>query len=201
MNRLRALALAVLVSPALASCGLLEDDAPSASEVNSSDRVEVDGVSFDKPENWLAVEPDDLAKGADDESMDEVYDALNTAADAFAEILKQFDVYLVDTIGATNGFADNISVAGAPGPVPDEGALEAQYAAVGANDVVIERVDSGVGEVLTGQFTIDLGRLVAHGESIVVEQGDDMVVITVSAQKPAVLEKLAAGILETLDEE
>lgn len=201
MNRLPTLVVALLLSLTMASCGLLEDDAPSAKEVNSSDRVEVDGVSFEKPENWLAVEPDDLAEGADDESMDEVYDALGTDADAFAEILEQFDVYLVDTIGATNGFADNISVVGAPGPVPDEGALEAQYDAVGATDVVVERVDSAVGEVLTGQFSIDLGKLVAHGESIVVEQGDDMVVITVSAQRPAVLEKLAAGVLDTLDEE
>ena len=201
MNRLRALALAVLMTTALASCGLLDDDSPSADEVNKSDRVEVEGVSFEKPKDWTAVEPDDLAEGADSESMDEVYEALNTNADQFKELLKQFDVYLIDTLGASNGYADNISVVAAPGPVPDEAAMKSQYTMVGATDVTVATVDSGVGDVLTGKFSIDIGPLVAHGESIVVENGDGMVVITVSAQKQKATDNLATDILETLDED
>jgi len=200
VNRLRALALAVLVSPALASCGLLEDDAPSASEVNSSDRVEVDGVSFDKPENWLAVEPDDLAKGADDESMDEVYDALNTDADAFAEILEQVDVYLVDTIGSTSRYADNISVLAAGGPMPDDGAVKAQYAAIGATNVKVRHAETALGTATLGSYDLDIGVLVVHGQSIVVDQ-DGVVVITIATQKPGRVKTLTKQILKTLDED
>lgn len=202
MTRFRAFAVALTLAATLASCDLPgSDDSLSANEVNASDRVVVDGVGFKKPNDWLAVEPDDLAKGAESDAMDEVYEALNTNEDQFKEILGQFDVYLLDTIGATNGYADNISVVGTAGPVPDEGAMKAQYAMVGATDVVVETVDSPVGDVLTGRFKMDIGPLVANGESLVVESEDGMVVITVSAQKPKTLDKIVAGILDTLDEE
>ncbi len=203
MNRVLALIVALLLSTTLAGCDAIKGDesgGTNAADINSSDTVAAGGVSFEKPKDWLAVEPDDLAEHSDDESMDEVYEALNTDADAFAEMLEQVDVYLVDTIGATSGYADNISVLAAGGPMPDDGAVKAQYAAIGATNVKVKHTETALGTATLGSYDLDIGVLVVHGQSIVVDQ-DGVVVITIATQKPGRVKTLTKQILKTLDED
>lgn len=198
MNRTLALVLSVLLALVGTSCGS-DDDKPSVDELNDSDRVEVAGISFAKPEGWIAIEPGDLADASDDEAMDDVLEALDVDAETFSNMVGQTDVFLVDEAGATGGYADNINVIDQGGAVPDEAAVKAQYESVQAENVSVRSEDSALGEVLIGSYDLDVGRLVVSGRSVLVDQ-DGLVVVTVSAQTPAAADELVEGIIDTLDE-
>jgi len=194
--------LLVLVAPALAlalgACSLPdvmpgdEDDAGSVSAV---------GVSFVAPEGFQKIGNEELTQAANSGNQEDLADLAETTGmdpQTLLQVLRTVDLYLVG--GApTPGYVDNISVADAPGALPDAKAIRAQFRALGAKVGEIGHEETGLGEATTAPVTMTVGDIKVQAEAILVDAGGT-VIITVSTTERDRTSELVDEVLETLDE-
>jgi hypothetical protein len=190
------IAAAAVVPSALTACGDSDDTGGSV----ESRRWSVDGLSFDNPHGYKKLDGDTVADAASGNSdVEDVADDMGIPADAMVDMIGQFDLYLVGASSAP-GFADNVTVVEQPGKVPTKKELEAQFEAVGAVLLGYAHVDTDLGEVVAATYSLNAGKVHIEGETIVADL-DGPVLVTVTSSERATTDKVAKGILDTLDED
>lgn len=174
-------------------------DKPDAVTIVDPDTIYVQGLSFAREDGFEGIEAADLANSAKANTYADTYAAsLGMDRATFIRTTAEFDLYLIDS-KAKGTYPDNISVSSSDGAMPDDDQLTSQFAAVGAERLQVDHVETDIGEVTTATFTLRVGRRTAYGEAILVDHHGP-VVITCSSRKAKGAARLALQILDTLDE-
>jgi hypothetical protein len=200
-------ALVLLVT--LSACGGEDDETSDGTESpgqTASARGTVEGevataagLSFEIPEDWESVDPDDVADSTDGaEGMDELADRLGLSAEEFQAQIEGVDLYVFST-ETNDGFRDNINVTSPGGSLPDVDQLRDQLTAVGATVGEVVEFDTVAGTTLMADYTLSLPNGTVAGTAVAVEVDSSTVVITVSTTDADLTEEVSDRILGSLD--
>jgi hypothetical protein len=203
-----------LAVPTTLACLLLagcsSDDEPDASSTSSADAssdasdtdgksVTVDGLTFEAPEGYREVDPDDVAGGQDDNDvLSDLADNMGVSTDQFLQLMRSVDLYLFDEDGAKNGFVDNINVLTQPGAVATDDQIQASFDQLGAHVEEITHETTDAGDVAQVDYTLDVQGATVAGRGMLVATDDGVVNITVSTSDPDTSDEIADRIIDTL---
>ncbi len=165
-------------------------------EEGGSNEVSALGVSFDVPDGWEDLDPED-ANIPEDEAA-ELAEGLGLTPEQFDQTVKGVDLFVVDGDGPQDGFLSNINVLGQTGSMPPDDALEQQFQAIGAEVVDVTHEDAEVGDVVAVQYSLPVQENTVEGVSYLFSQGDDVVTITVSTPDRADSTEIGDAILASL---
>lgn len=201
--RLRHAAAPLLLAVFLALTGCADEESPGSGSEGNSDNTDANevsaaGVSFEAPEGWESLDPND-ADIPEDEAAN-LAEGLGLTPEQFEQTISRVDLFLVDGDGPQKGFLSNINVLAQQGALPDDGALESQFAAIGAEVLEVSHTDTGAGDATVVEYTLSVGDRTIEGVSHLVDLGDEIVTVTVSAPDRAEADEIAATIGETLAE-
>lgn len=156
------------------------------------------GVSFEAPEGWESLDPDDT--GVTEEESGEIAEGLNLTPEQLAQAVQSVDLFVVDGEGPQDGFLDNINVLGQPGALPPAAQIEQQFGALGAEVGEVAQEDTELGEVTSVAYSLPVQDGVVEGVSYLFAQDDEVVTITVSTSDRATTTEIGDGILASLSE-
>lgn len=170
--------------------------------------VETDQVAFEVPADWEVVDPaeftGDQDGGAieDDPAGGELTDRLGISGDQLLQLMGQADVIVLSGDGSVGGFIDNLNVVHYAGPLPTtpqlQQQLSEQYAALGATDPQFSTVETDAGEAVLVEYVLPLQGNEIQGRAIAVQNGSDVVSVTVSARDAALATQVAEQVVSTL---
>jgi hypothetical protein len=203
---LRHAAAPLLLAAFLALTGCADEESPgngngngtSNSNNSNANEVTAAGVSFEAPEGWKSLDPND-ADIPDDEAAS-LAEGLGLTPEQLDQTISRVDLFLVDGDGPQDGFLSNINVLAQQGALPDDGALESQFAAIGAEVHEVSHADTGAGDAAVVEYTLAVGDRTIEGVSYLVDMGDEIVTVTVSTPDRAEADEIAATIGDTLTE-
>ena len=199
-SALAALTLALGSGLGLAGCSS-DDDKPGGTGTLEGNVATAAGVSFEIPEGWEAVDPSDLAAGAEGTSeLADVADRLGLEPEALQQQMAGVDLIVFSDDVDNPAFRDNVNVTSPGGSVPSEDELAAQFESFNATIGEVTSSDTGVGEAITLTYTFPIQSLTVQGTAIVVEIDGEAVVITVSAAQASKAEEVSDDILDSLTE-
>ncbi|MGH3347184.1 MAG: hypothetical protein ACRDO4_09380 [Nocardioides sp.] len=193
--------LLLAVFLALTGCGSDEESPEPGNEGDrNSDANEVSaaGVSFEAPPGWESLDPDD-ADLPENEAAD-LAEGLGLTPEQFEQAISSVDLFLVDGDGPQDGFLANINVLAQQGAMPDDGALESQFAAIGAEVTDVSHADTGAGDAAVVEYTLAVADRTIEGVSYLVDVGDEVVTVTVSTPDRAETDEIAGTIGDSLAE-
>lgn len=184
---------------ALAGCSSESDGGGdgSGSDGGSGNEFSALGVSFEAPEGWESLDPEDT--GLTEEGSGEIAEGLGMTAEQLTQAVQSVDLFVVDGGGPQDGFLSNINVLGQPGQLPPEDQIEEQFTALGAQVVDVTTEDTEVGEVTAVQYSLDVQDNTVEGVSYLFAQDEEVVVtITVSTQDRATSTEIGDAIVDSL---
>lgn len=157
------------------------------------------GVSFEVPEGWKVVDPEEALSGGGGEAPKEIEDmakAQGMSADQFLQqIAQQTDVIV---FGEQKGnFTSNVNVVASP-QMLTEAQLKSQLETINAKVEKTEEVDSPLGKVLDGTYVLPMGGQEVHGRMIVAPTDKGAAVVTVSAGSAKDSDEVAQVIIPSL---
>jgi len=201
--RLRHAAAPLLLAAFVALTGCSDEESPGSGNGGNADNsnaneVSAAGVSFEAPEGWESLDPND-ADIPDDEAAS-LAEGLGLTPEQLDQTIRGVDLFLVDGDGPQDGFLSNINVLAQQGALPDDGALESQFAAIGAKVHEVSHTDTGAGDAAVVEYTLSVGDRTIEGVSYLVDVGDEIVTVTVSTPDRAEADEIAATIGDTLAE-
>lgn len=201
--RLRHAAVPLLLAAFLALTGCSDEESPGSGNGgnggnSNANEVSAAGVSFEAPEGWESLDPND-ADIPDDEAAN-LAEGLGLTPEQLDQTIRGVDLFLVDGDGPQDGFLSNINVLAQEGALPDDGALESQFAAIGAEVHEVSHTDTGAGDAAVVEYTLSVGDRTIEGVSYLIDLGDEIVTVTVSTPDRAEADEIAATIGDTLAE-
>ena len=198
---------ALLLALSLASCS--DDDkgsTPDHSSKGSSEdtqTITLDeyGVSFEAPEGWTEIDPDEALSGSgSNPALDELAERMGMTPEEAAQGLSAASkLMLFSDAEAVGGFLANINVVIVPGDAGmDDEAIKNDFVALGGTVGDIERGSSEVGDTIRVPYQLPVADHTVEGASIFVDIGDEFVNVTVSTTDADETEELADLVEESL---
>lgn len=195
-------------STAESTSGSTSGSTPSGSPATADDAGAVDGtvvtdlVSFEAPEGWRVVTPEDAQAMTSGDAIEEggadFLEQTGVTADQLVQLIGQADALALSDEGRVGGFFDNINVITQPGaPAPVE-VLAQQLGQIGATleDSSTEQVAGQ--ETLVASYVLPVGEVEVQGRALQVPVGDQTVVVTVSAREAATADAALDGVVASL---
>lgn len=144
--------------------------------------VEELGVRFAAPAGWETVDPDELDDDPANTVLDELAERAGVTPDELAASIEEGVELYVFSDEPDDSYTANINILAAPADaVPSDAELTADFEALGANNVEIERSTTSAGaEAVSARYTVRLGDLRVRGVSVFTETDDGVVNITAS---------------------
>jgi hypothetical protein len=200
-RRARLAAPLLLAGLALAGCssddtggseGSGEGDSGSGNEVSAL------GVSFEVPEGWEELDPEDA--DIPDEEAGELAEGLGLTPEQFDQTVRSVDLFVVDGDGPQDGFLSNVNVLGQTGELPPDAQLEQQFLQLGAEGVGVSQEDAAIGEVVAVEYSLAIQDNSVEGVSYLLPRDGEVVTITVSTPDRTQTQEIGDAILESLAE-
>ena len=191
----RSAAVSVLVLFSLAGCsgdgGSGSDSDHQAFEVPRVD------VEFELPEDWEEFDQEKAAEVASDPNNPFI-ERLGMEPAQFEAMLQSQMELFVTAPHARDGFLDNVNVIVFDEEMPSAAQLEMQFRSVGATDIESDDLETEVGDGHSVDYTISNDDLTVHGNALVVEVGDSVLLITTSASDGDDTDEVSDHIAESL---
>lgn len=199
-TRLQRLVVALLLAAFAALTGCSSDDSTPEpdSGTDAANQVSALGISFEAPEGWESLDPDEA--DIPDTEAESLAEGLGLTPEQFEQTIRNVDLFMVDGDGPQDGFLSNINVLGQTGQLPEDAALESQFAAIGAEVLEVSHEDTPVGDVAALEYSLSVGDRTIEGVSYLVQRADEVVTVTVSTPDRAESDDIGATILDTLAE-
>lgn len=192
---------AVLASAVLALTGCSDDSGSSSGSGGDSEAANeftAAGVSFEAPEGWEALDAEDA--GVSGEDTAEIAEGLGMSAEQLQATIQQVDLFVVDGDGPQDNFLSNINVLEQDGKLPEDAAIEQQFAGMGATVAGVTHEDSEVGDVTVVEYSLPVPDSTVEGVSYLVARGDQVVTVTVSTPDRAQSTEIGDAIVASLAE-
>lgn len=157
------------------------------------------GVTFEVPEGWKSIDPNELLKSSANppKALEDMAKAQGTSVDQLLQGLAQSVDVMV--IGETkNGFADNINVVSSP-QMPTESDLKSQLEQTGATVEGTEEVKTAPGTALSTTYVLPVGSKKVQGRMLAVPTDKGAAMITVSTGEAKAGETVAKAIIDSVD--
>lgn len=171
------------------------DDASSDGSVTASKS----GVSFDVPDGWTSVDPNELLDDSGDapEELDDLAESQGVDTDTYLQNIAQSVDVMV--IGETkNNFAENVNVISSP-TQPSKESQTSELEQVGATVEGTDDVDTELGSGFDTTYTLSANGQDVHGRSLMIPTDSGAALITVSATSADSADEVATTILDSID--
>lgn len=178
-----------------------KDSPEDASDEESEDRVTASeaGVSFDLPDGWTSIDPNDVQDGSDEVpgAVEDLAESQGMDAATFLEnIAQSVDIML---IGETQGdFTDNVNIIPSPGTM-DKATAKTSLAEGGATVESVEDMETDLGPGIDATYTMSTGGTEIHGRSLSFPTDDGVAIFTVSASSADTADEVATTIRDSID--
>lgn len=182
-----------------------EDASPdegSAAPAPDDSTIETDLVSFQAPEGWLVLTPEEVLGGDSDVQLDdgnELMDELGVSGEELRQLLSQADAVAVDGEGRVDDFLANVNVIRQGGSVPTEAQLVEAYQGLGDPDpqVAPEQVAGVDAQVVT--YAIPVSDFSIEGRAVTLPVSGQVVTVTVSTRDADDSDQIFQQVLDTLE--
>lgn len=164
--------------------------------------VQTDLVSFEAPEGWLVLTPEEVLSGEGDVELDEgneLMDELGVSGDELRQLVSQADAVAVDDEGRVESFLANINVIHQPGPIGTEEQLVEAYQGLGDDDPQVRDEQVGGVDARIVDYQIPVGDFAVEGRSVAFAVGDQAVTISVSTRDADDSDEILQRVLDTLE--
>ncbi|HEX6150035.1 hypothetical protein [Nocardioides sp.] len=185
---------------ALAGCGSDEQAQGSGdgdgSSASAANEVSAAGVAFEAPEGWKSLDPNDAEIPKSEKAN--LAEGLGLTPEQLDQTISGVDLFLVDGDGPQDGFLSNINVLAQQGALPDDAALESQFAAIGAEVLEVSHSETGAGDAAVVEYTLPVADRTIEGVSYLVDLGEEIVTVTVSTPDRGESDEIGDTVGDTL---
>jgi len=187
---------AVLLLP-VSGCDLLDKDEAAA---NQTIEVPGQGVSFEVPSDWDALDTGAVTDAGDDSGYwDEMADRMGVEPEQMKNLVSQADIF-IGAPSAEGGVLSNINVMHFPGAAmpASAGSFELQFRSLGAKDIQSTPLSTNIGDGFRIEYVLPINGKELNGTALVIKHDSIALDITISASSAEVADDLADQIVGSL---